>query len=98
VSKHTPGPWWKSDNGSEIRPTAIHASGAANIIVATTWSLVPPDEEKANADLLVAAPTLLEAAKDAVSMLEQVERPDKYVYASIEALQSAIDQAKGVDS
>ena len=62
TDKHAPGPWWISDNHSDMRPEAIHCAGC-NAIVATTWSIVPEEMRKANARLIAAAPSMLAALR-----------------------------------
>ena len=50
-----------TDNGGDVRPEAIVAAGHAGCVVATTWDIVPEDYRKANAQLIAAAPELLES-------------------------------------
>jgi hypothetical protein len=69
TAKHSPGPWWVSDNFNDMRPEAIH-EGRSNCIVATTWSIVPEDMRKANARLIAASPSLLDACKAALPICD----------------------------
>lgn len=68
MSKHTPGPWRSSpyQNNDDPTPTGcweIHALTCKH--VATTFSSDVPDAAaEANANLIAAAPEMLEALKD----------------------------------
>lgn len=88
--KHSPGPWFISNNYSDMRPEAIHAEGHANCIVATTWSIVPEEYRKANAKLIAAAPSLLAA----VCKLQMVA--EEYIQEHDEETHSPADWAKEI--
>ena len=73
-AKHTQGPW---EQGKR-HPGRVIARGAHKFIATCTRHQddddMPHDEERANAQLIAAAPEMLEALKDARRMLETASR------------------------
>lgn len=76
MSKHTPGPWWSHTNGSDFFVTATDFHGAngkvAKCYVADVQKFrneSGEDECQANAQLIAAAPDMLEALKVALLAL-----------------------------
>jgi hypothetical protein len=81
MSKHTPGPW-KANNKDEIR-------NDDNDLIATAWDIhvkreedglitLLPNNSKANARLMAAAPELLEALKELYNASLVMEQPRFY--------------------
>ena len=88
MSKHTPGPWWLDDDG-------FIASGSRDTyeIIADPHccSDIDIDEREANANLIAAAPELLEA-------LEHITQTPEYKYlypGTTSLIEKAISKAKG---
>jgi hypothetical protein len=76
MNKHTPGPWrlnensnWKTNPFSiTVSKPGVHSTTISNI---PTRMTVPPQEQKANARLISAAPDLLEALKGASKAIRE---------------------------
>lgn len=70
ISKHTPGPWsyWSGYNPWDKIEAQITAEGG-DIVIASYNHYIP--EGEANAQLLAAAPELLEALDEAIEELEK---------------------------
>ena len=64
MSKHTPGPWFALPGHSHIGFIDI-LSGIEAVAQVTQSDNVPTDQDLANANLIAAAPDLLDALKDA---------------------------------
>jgi hypothetical protein len=110
-AKHTPGPWVVRRNGITGYPAAIEAINACNKTrgkvgpSVTRWNAItlPSSEEgQANANLIAAAPELLEALLEAEAGLEfagaDKEPEGQFVPAPTLALRivrAAIAKAKG---
>jgi hypothetical protein len=65
---HTPGPWYAVDNGHYIDiniADGIYSPSVASVL--SSKFLESGDNSKANADLIAAAPDLLDALRDMVS-------------------------------
>ena len=103
MSKHTPGPWeyvreteymggypytvaHKVKVGQELLTVGCHGYG---------WE--PGKEMEANAHLVAAAPELLEACKDALAFVEELDRRGiAQEWSGEGALKAAIEKAEGV--
>ncbi len=73
--KHTPGPWFVK--GCEKAPRDIHIHGQFwQTRIATTSGLCQDAIDKANADLIAAAPELLEALELATHELNAIRARD----------------------
>lgn len=84
LNKHTPGPWTKS--GSVIRSIASSERKVAEVRVID-------DEGQANANLIAAAPDLLEALE---TIKRRMYEPRKFMLEDLEALiDQAIAKARG---
>ena len=70
---HTPGPWTLDKKG-HIRCVPEHPIWGYGTTVATMESSRHPNETKANADLICAAPDLLAYKRYVESNLESIER------------------------
>jgi hypothetical protein len=95
-AKHTPGPWHVSMSGAYQRVYAKNDGG--EIAVAEMRSLAgyrPHWETKANANLIAAAPELLEALKAYVANDANQQLDDDEMYANAVA---AIRKATGAQS
>lgn len=68
MSRHTPGPWGLYDGGTIISTVGDAAKAIA--VLAPLW----PDQQKANAYLIAAAPDLLSAAKGALAYMSNALR------------------------
>ena len=66
MSGHTPGPWFNDDN---LWACITTTPGGRGEHLATCTSIVPPEEQRANARLMAAAPELLEEAEKQVEAL-----------------------------
>ncbi len=104
MSKHTPGPWeyvretehmggypcnvsHKVKVGQELLTVGCHGYG---------WG-EPEKEIEANAHLVAAAPELLEACKDALAFVEELDRRGiAQEWSGEGALKAAIEKAEGV--
>ena len=91
---HTPGPWQVHRSLSNTNATPIRANGENLAWVCGKDSAAdyPPDVTLANANLIAAAPEMLEAAKEVESMLRtmyNIEGPH------IRKLRAAISKAEG---
>ena len=101
MSKHTKGPWIASDNGPAF-DSYIHAlknKGDAFKFVAMVPLKTNPKETRANAQLIAAAPDLLEAA---INVLETYPIPTitgasqyKLFASALTDLRNAIKKARG---
>lgn len=91
VAMHTPGPWRTAsyDNGLTWKVETVEGRLAVASYIAGLR-----DVDEANARLIAAAPDLLEAAKGAVEVLEQVAEDYLRVDADIFALREAIAKAE----
>lgn len=98
VSKHTPGPWLFNDNSEywtthpfsvTVRKRGVHAVAVANIPARATIEL---SEAKANAQLIAAAPDLLDAL---VTMPQGMSSSDQDWWDWVDKARSAIDKATG---
>ena len=91
---HTPGPWKvrKSLDGDIPigAPTLPYVAIAVNIDTTAN----PSAETRANADLIAAAPLLLDAAEDALRLFEEYAIEDEHPQ-KIAALRNAIKAARG---
>lgn len=85
--KHTPGPWDK------IQHREGDSRVGAKTLIAIVYSEAYKDTEnqKANANLIAAAPDLLEAAQQALRILESMPNEGS----TYGVLERAIDKAKG---
>lgn len=88
MSAHTPAPW--HGVGGEIRATHPNQNG---LHVATVWSH-GDRQTAANERLIAAAPDLLEAARLAVSLMEQFFQTRQGA-ATVKMLRQAIAKAEG---
>lgn len=82
MSKHTPGPW--ELDGVEIRATAAHPSESLCVMT--------PGFEKADAELMAAAPTLRDHLEAVIQVAEseiQNTESDRYLGRSVEQLYAA---------
>jgi hypothetical protein len=92
AAKHTPGPWWFSEveNGN-------YQIGQGDSALATTipiWNGLQiterkPDEDKANAHLIAAAPELLEALEDAIDKLNDADMHEGFVARALDVIAKA---------
>ena len=88
-TKHTPGPWRFCDSDNNPQPFTYSGPGYYNnpyifgpndeyIVGCDEYdvfgSLLPDDERVANIGLMIAAPDMLEALRDAATMLEDAKR------------------------
>lgn len=93
VTRHTPGPWkyrhWS--NHSDRNPLEGFSISAADRLVPTNTAEGDLYEAEANARLIAAAPTMLDALKDALCSLEISGQSD-YVIGRVRA---AITAAEG---
>lgn len=94
---HTPEPWTLSENFNwrthpfsvVVRRPGVHATAVANI---PTRMTIPPEQQRANARLIAAAPSLLSALQLMLQLCHDVERDDETV-AAVAAARSAISRA-----
>ena len=100
-AQHTPGPWQVAvdifDNDG-MPETAIQAmNGGATVAVALDFGLNNPDMRQANARLIAAAPDLLEALQELVSIvaIHQFSTNNKFAWAEMECARAAIAKATG---
>ncbi len=96
MSKPTPGPW--RIQSYNPRDTSAVCDLGWNLQVGSNQPMDEPlsgEETHANARLIAAAPALLEAAKGAIQVLEEVAEDYYRVNADIDALKAAILQAEG---
>lgn len=97
MSAHTPGRWTVTTSNFSDR---IHVEGRPEICIAETgnWLTHEKAEQHANARLIAAAPSLLEAAKGLVRIVEAMRMTTglgKNQIARLEAALSAIHAATG---
>lgn len=98
AAKHTPGPWRVNDNPMAMSEYCILAESrgtgfGASVATANQregYNALSPEEAKANARLIAAAPDLLDAAKKALA-----DCVDLIATPAGEALQTAIAKAEG---
>ena len=94
MSKHTPGPWSVGSNSGHIE-----TANAWRMSIAICYNKdskadgVSKEEFKANAQLIAAAPELLEALKEARSILATAEDVSEHL--SIKKIDAAIAKATG---
>ena len=98
MSNHTPGPW-KIDYGSKTKTArGISAPAARRNIVNFNGLAAPMSAETAaNAQLLAAAPDMLQALRKAVVLLAGacVHAPESEPHETYEAVSAAIAKATG---
>jgi len=88
MSKYTPGPWWRDDDG-------FIASGNGDTYVTVADANVNSldiDEREANTSLIAAAPELLAALKNAAKILDDDGARDGY--SGKESYDDAADAAR----
>ena len=90
-AQHTPGPWYVVGEDCEGRQIIASGNPEDNraTVIAQTFIC---DEEQANARLIAAAPDLLEALEQALTMLHDVYNKDT---PSIARLRATINKAQG---
>lgn len=99
-SKHTPGPWYASINEGQAYRISQQPTGGT-FWIAETFAGVMGNEEEANANLIAAAPDLLDACVEALDRLRHVAsvEPQLNGYGArretIQQLTAAIAKAKG---
>ena len=95
MSKHTPGPWTPNHYafmaGGKLRWWQVLAQGGEVQVSDMGDCGLPPDEAEANANLIAAAPDLLEAAKHAATEW----RLHGQLTDSCRVLEAAIAKARG---
>ncbi len=69
MSKYTPGPWYTAPNDESLVMGPNSNVIGQRVAEAHICATIPRATMEANARLIAAAPTLLEAAEDALSML-----------------------------
>lgn len=108
-TKHTPGPW--TNHGRIAQPGLPHSAVAAKTLLARVYSEAFGDSEQetANANLIAAAPELLDALENVVkhlvvaqwNMRDAAQRDPRWegcadmCNASVEAAHAAIAKARG---
>jgi hypothetical protein len=80
----TPGPWFNDDG--IIYSEAVRAEEAW---IADLRDAMSPDERRANARLITAAPDLLAALQDCAEFLESIDRGEKIAKAARAAIAKA---------
>lgn len=96
--KHTPGPW--RTDGFQIRDCSGPSFGSSRLIADLNVRVGEEDEESdANADLISAAPDLLEAACEALQVIrnrpETWEQGTELMHRIFSTLSAAITKAGG---
>ena len=99
MSNHTPGPWksvWNSEEGLDV---FAHIEDARGEWVAQLWSRVEedlrqsPEETKANARLIAAAPKLLQIAE----MVERIIHLGNVAEDSDDAMEEWFESQEGLE-
>jgi hypothetical protein len=102
--KHTPAPWSVHNNIGKKGEIGVIASAAPCIICTMGNAKAWPEEAKANAHLIAAAPELLEALEVAENTLQTIQQEAepimKKYYAeglnpTMDLIRDAIEKAKG---
>ena len=89
--KHTMGPWYLDFDTVSTEPRR-----KGYVLAQVSFGSIDPDEVKANAHLIAAAPELLDACKQAVVRLHDISELWKvYSWPTIELLEKAIAKAEG---
>lgn len=90
-AKHTPGPWTNHGRG-RLSPGFPHSAVAAKTLIARVYSEAfgDPEQEAANANLIAAAPDLLEALEAASNYLRMASPGN-----AKKVIDAAIAKAKG---
>jgi hypothetical protein len=89
MNKHTPGPWY-------IDPIKAHANGNRRIMAEQcTPVAVVPDHLVAEARLIAAAPDLLDALEDLVSLCKHGLDGEHDIEAELADARAAIAKARG---
>ena len=89
--KHTMGPWYLDFDTVSTEPRR-----KGYVLAQVSFGSIDPDEVKANAHLIAAAPELLEACKHAIRILELYAPPDDPVaHKVIDILRTTINKAEG---
>lgn len=97
MSQYTKEKWRYSENFNwkthpfsiTARKRGVHSATIANIPVRAT---IPPEEQRANARLIAAAPDLLEALREMLLCCYDEERDDQTI-AAVESARTAIAKA-----
>lgn len=106
MSKHTPAPWKVNvaeyDMGRHKYPEVVHETKPGSLVqdvictlLAWEWR-VKEEERWANANLIAAAPDLLEAARFALSVLLANYPVEASEFLAIKKLDGAIAMAEGI--
>lgn len=100
MSKHTPGPWFEHREGfSTVYIEARIGGGVIQEVAACGPTEAGSEQQSANARLISAAPDLLEALEDMVSLVKSrcYPQPDKPSsdWGRAEAAELIIKKAKG---
>lgn len=99
--KGTPGPWVASTADRSIGPVSTDDDQSYGMIIPVAWVEYDGDigHQKPNAQLIAAAPELLEALQDMVALVKQraYPQPDKPSshWGRAEAAQEVINKALG---
>jgi hypothetical protein len=97
MSKHTKEKWryhenpnWKTHPFSvSVRKRGVHSAVVANI---PTRATIPPEEQRANARLIAAAPDLLDALQ---TLPQSLATTDEEYWAWVDKARAAIEKATG---
>ena len=101
--KHTPGPWKKeiNDYDRSLEITDRKGKPIANIysgFLCCEWDFImTQEEEKANANLIAAAPDMYEALKELFKLLEGDKAPKWRAIAFYDIAKKALAKAEGVE-
>ena len=101
TQKHTPGPWTHAEAYDNGEPVCIRIDSGAQTVAEVVFDSLHNDEIDANARLIAAAPDLLKAAKDLLSLKEikdclsgRWSTADPINYNRAEQLRAAIAKAE----
>ncbi|MBO0323494.1 hypothetical protein J0X14_14390 [Muricauda sp. CAU 1633] len=90
--KGTKGEW--KENQSEVYSSIYKNGEPFDLVKVASLVQINPDETKANAKLIAAAPDLLEALKDVYDLLEE-HQPNWYLRKHFNKMESALTKALG---
>jgi len=97
MTQHTPGPWYRDPYAENDIVSGTPEDGAS---ICTMWEDGYKDEAqpRANANLITAAPDLLEALEDLVTLVDFIaDEYDLSRMSETKAARAAIAKAKGED-
>jgi hypothetical protein len=94
---HTPGPW-RAGTKNQRFMNLVYAHDGGILVAEVNTSAPEPGERESNAQLIAAAPDLLEGAEMILNALAWEEKHSGTTYNGADTLRAAVAKAKGAQS